>query len=337
MRDKIKNLIKLYWKRILIIGAFVILTIISLAIGALDVVNFKDLFAGNELSWKILWTSRVPRTLAIILSASGLSVAGLIMQSISRNKFMSPSTSGTTDAAALGVIIAFIALGDQPGIIQTIFAFLFALISTMAFMSVIKRLKIREIVYIPLIGIMYGGLIAAFTQILAYRFEALQMMQAIGLGGFAKIGSFATVYIIVVPLILSVIYSSRFSIIGMGEDFSKNLGLRYNRVVFVGLLLIALVSASSFVAVGQLPFIGLIIPNMTASFYGDNLKRSIIDVMFFGADFVLICDILSRVIIAPFEISVSLTISIIGGIIFVIYMIGGIRHGKQSQRAAQRK
>jgi iron complex transport system permease protein len=67
---------------------------------------------------------------------------------------------------------------------------------------------------------------------------------------------------------------------------------------------------------------------MTASFYGDNVKRSIVDIMFFGAVFVLMCDILSRLIIFPFEMSISLTISVIGGVIFMIYLIRGLRHGK---------
>jgi iron complex transport system permease protein len=301
-------------------------------IGAVTDVNFESLFRGDELMWSIMIHSRLPRTLAVVLAASGLSVAGLIMQAISRNKFMSPSTSGTTNAASLGMLIAYIALGTSPAIIQTIFAFVFALISTLLFTSVINKLKIREVVYIPLIGMMYGGLISAISTAIAYRYEAMQILNSFGLGSFARVGNFSVIYIITVPLFLSVLFSTKFSIIGMGEDFSKNLGVNYNKVVFFGLTLIALVSASSFVAVGGLPFIGLIIPNMTTSFYGDNLKRSIVDIMLFGADFVLICDIISRLVIFPFEISVSLTISVVGGIIFMIYLIRGIRHGKTKTR-----
>lgn len=313
------------WKRIVIIALFLAFVTASLMIGALSEVTLKALLNGDVTAWKVVWHSRVPRTAAIILSAAGLSVAGLIMQAISRNKFMSPSTSGTTDAAAFGILLAFIFLNEQSGFIQTLFAFIFAFLSTVLFTSVINRLKLREVAYVPLIGMMYGGLISALTTAVAYKFDVMQMMSAIGLGSFARIGDFSTIYIVIPQLIMAVLYSTKFSIIGMGEDFSKNLGLNYNRVVFLGLVIIALISASSFVAVGPLPFIGLIIPNMATTFYGDNLKKSIVDLMLFGSVFVLFCDIASRLVIYPYEISVSLTISVVGGVIFMIYLIRGLR------------
>jgi iron complex transport system permease protein len=321
-------LLRRHWKRILIVALFCALSFASLMIGSLSGVSFSALISGDEMAWRVLWHSRVPRTAAIILSAAGLSVAGLIMQAVSRNKFMSPSTSGTTDAAALGILISYIFLNQQPGFVQTIFAFAFALISTMLFTSVINRLKIREVVYIPLIGMMYGGLISALTTAIAYRFEVMQMMTAIGLGSFARLGDFSIVYIVILPLALAVSYATKFSIIGMGEDFSKNLGLNYNRVVFLGLVIISLISAATFVSVGPLPFIGLIIPNMATSFYGDNLKKSIVDLMLFGAAFVLLCDVISRLVIYPYEMSVSLTISVIGGAIFMAYLLRGIYGSK---------
>jgi len=329
----VKEFFKDNWKRIIIIVLFFGLCITSVMIGSLSGVTPSALISRDETAWDVLLYSRIPRTIAIILSAAGLSVAGLIMQAISRNKFMSPSTSGTTDAAAFGLLLSFIFLSSQPGIIQTIFAFVFALGSTLLFTSVINRLKIREAVYVPLLGMMYGGLISAVTIAVAYRFEVMQMMSAIGMGSFARLGNFTVVYIVAAPLFLSVIYASKFSIIGMGEDFAKNLGLHYNRVVFIGLVIVALISAATYVSVGHLPFIGLIIPNMATSFYGDNIKKSIFDLMIFGADFVLVCDIFSRLIIHPYEISVSLTISLVGGIIFMIYLWRGI-NGNKSRKTA---
>ena len=327
------NFFRRYWKRIAVIGLFVTLSVLSLMIGSSSSVTVSALINGDKTAWNVMINSRVPRTMAIVISAAGLSTAGLIMQAVSRNKFMSPSTSGTTDAAAFGLLLSFILLNHQPGIVQTLFAFIFALVSTLLFTSVINKLKIRETVYIPLIGMMYGGLISAITSVVAYRFNAMQMMAALGLGSFAKLGDFSIIYIVLIPLVLAVIYSAKFSIIGMGEDFSKNLGLNYNSVVFTGLAIISLISAATFVAVGSLPFVGLIIPNMATSFYGDNLKKSIFDLMLFGAVFVLICDIISRLVIYPFEMSVSLTISVMGGIIFMIYLLRGMYGGKKRRTA----
>jgi len=328
MRDS-KNFLLKNWKRITMVVLFITLTIASLMIGSFADVSFSSLWAGDEMARLVFWRSRVPRTAAIILSASGLSVGGLIMQAISKNKFMSPGTSGATDAAALGLLLAFIFLPPQSGVMQTLFAFVFALVATMLFVMVINKLKIREVVYIPLLGMMYGGLIAAVSTAIAFRFEAIQMLNAFNLASFARLGHFEMVYIVIIPLAFTVVYATKFSIIGLGADFAKNLGVNYDRVVFMGLVVISLVSAAVFVSVGPLPFVGLIIPNMATSFYGDNLKKSIFDLMMFGAVFVLICDITSRLVIYPFEMNVSVTVSVVGGIIFMIYLIRGMSGGKK--------
>ena len=273
--------------------------------------------------------SRVPRLFAVILSAASLSVAGLLMQAISRNKFMSPTTAGTTDAAALGMLIGVVFFGAAlSAIAQAVFAFVFALIATIIFTSVINSLKLREVVYIPLIGLLYGGMIGALSTAIAFRTELSPILAAFNMGSFARLGdSFTLVYVVIIPLVISVMFATKFSIIGLGEDFAKNLGVSYKRVVFLGLIIVALISASTFVAVGPLPFIGLIIPNMATSFYGDNLKKSIFDLMIFGATFVMLCDIISRLVIFPFEMNVTVTISVVGGVVFMIYLIKGMQGG----------
>jgi iron complex transport system permease protein len=320
-------------KRTAIILAFLAMTFVSLMIGVDPSVTPANLLRRHEGALRTFLASRLPRTMAVILSAAGLSAAGLIMQAISRNKFMSPSTSGATDAAALGVLLSYILLGRSSHALQTLFAFAAALASTLAFTRVINRLKLRDLAYVPLIGMMYGGVLSALSAVIAYRFDAMQILSSITLGSFARIGDFSTIYLIVPPLIVAAIYAAAFSIVGMGEDFSKNLGLAYNRVIFLGLLIIAVITAASFVAVGPLPFVGLIIPNIAARFYGDNIKKTIVDVMLLGAVFVLLCDIISRLAIFPYEMSVGFTIGIVGGLIFMILLIGMTNHGKTKRPA----
>ena len=327
-----------HWKRIIIISLFILLVFLSLEIGSMSDIGIMAAIRGDENARLVFVHSRVPRTVAVVLAAAGLSVAGLLMQAVSRNKFMSPTTAGTIDAAALGSLLSFIMLNQQSGWVQTLFAFLFALLSTLLFTAVINRLKIREVVYIPLLGMMYGGLILALSTALSFRFAevgAMEFLQQIYLGSFARLGDFRFVWIVSIPLILAVIFATKFSIIGLGADFAKNLGLNYNRVVMLALVIVALISASTFVSVGPLPFIGLIIPNMATSFYGDNLKKSIVDLMLFGAVFVLLCDILSRLVMFPFEMNVSVTISVVGGVVFMIYLLRGMYGRKLCRRKAK--
>ncbi|HIR93886.1 MAG TPA: iron chelate uptake ABC transporter family permease subunit [Candidatus Egerieimonas intestinavium] len=317
-----------FHKRLGLIFLFLLLLAVSLMLGVDQRVSLHNLLSADPSAWQIFLASRVPRTIAIVLTASGLSVSGLIMQSLSSNKFMSPSTSGTTDAAMLGVLLSFLLLGDQSHLIQMLFAFVFALASTMLFMGILGRIPLREAVYVPLIGMMYGGIIKALSNAVAYRTNALQTLSKIGLGTFNRFTSFAMLYLVLIPLVLAVLYATRFSIAGMGEDFSKGLGLHYKRTVFLGLCVIAVISAATFVTVGPISFVGLIIPNMVTAFYGDDVKKTIFDVMLLGTIFVLLCDIFSRLIIYPYEIAVSFTIGIIGGAIFLVILFRRVRYGK---------
>lgn len=107
----------------------------------------------------------------------------------------------------------------------------------------------------------------------------------------------------------------------MGESFSVNLGLKYKRVVNIGLIIVSLITSLVILTVGMLPFLGLIIPNIVSIYRGDNLKSSLPHTVLLGAVFVLFCDILGRIIIFPYEISIGLMVGIIGSGIFLFMLL----------------
>ena len=316
-----------YKRRFLLIFTFVVLVFVSLSIGVLDL-SFTNLLKGDNDAWQVLYVSRIPRTIAIILTASSLSIAGLIMQAISRNKFISPSTAGTTNAAVLGVLIGYLVMGNQPIILRSIFAFVFALVSTLIFMLMLKKIKFKNVIYVPLIGMMYGAMISSIATFIAHRYNALQFLNTIGIGGFSNkaVGSYELLYLVVPAIILAIIYATRFSIAGMGEDFAKNLGVKYGVVISVGLIIIAVISSVTFVMVGTLPFVGLIVPNLVSYYYGDHVKKTVVDIALFGSSFVLFNDILSRLIVFPYEVSISFTMGVTGALIFLIIIFRRMKH-----------
>jgi iron complex transport system permease protein len=314
-------------RRVWLVILFILLVVISLLVGVLDL-SLSDLLKGDSYAWNILWISRLPRTIAIILTASSLSIAGLIMQATSRNKFISPSTAGTTNAAILGVLIGYLIMGHQPVIVRSVFAFVFALFSTLIFMMMLKRIKFKNVIYVPLIGMMYGAMISSVATFIAHRYQALQFLNTIGIGGFSNkaIGSYELLYLVVPAIVLAWLYATRFSIVGMGDDFAKNLGVHYGFVISVGLIIIAIVSSITFVMVGTLPFVGLIVPNLVSYYYGDHVKKTVIDIALFGSTFVLLNDIISRIVVFPYEISISFTMGITGAVIFLIIIFRRVKH-----------
>lgn len=314
-------------KRLILILSFLILIILSLSIGVLKV-SISDLITGDPQAWEVIWVSRIPRTIAIILTASSLSIAGLIMQAISRNKFISPSTAGTTNAAVLGVLVGYLVMGNQPVVLRSLFAFVFALLSTFIFMFMLKKIKFKNVIYVPLIGMMYGAMISSIATFIAHRYNALQFLNTIGIGGFSNkaVGSYELLYLVIPAIILAVVYATRFSIAGMGEDFAKNLGLKYGVVISIGLIIIAVTSSITFVMVGMLPFVGLIVPNLVTHYYGDHVKKTVIDIALFGSSFVLLNDILSRLIVFPYEISISFTMGVTGALIFLVLIFRRMKY-----------
>lgn len=148
-------------KRILIF-LFVILSFISIFIGVHDI-GIMDIIKGNTDKLNILFLTRVPRLISIIIAAVAMSIAGVIMQQISNNKFVSPTTAATVDSAMFGVLISML-IFQKTTLIQKMFmGFIFALIGTFLFMTMLNKIKIKNIIFIPLVGIMLGNVIGSIT------------------------------------------------------------------------------------------------------------------------------------------------------------------------------
>ncbi|MFD0944012.1 ABC transporter permease [Savagea faecisuis] len=310
-------------KRYLVI-AVILLSFLSLFVGVsrispLDLLDFK-----SEQT-EIFLLSRVPRLIAILLAGAGMSIAGLIMQQLSRNKFVSPTTAGTLDATRLGILVSMLLFANASTIEKMLVAFAFALAGTLLFMQILDRIKFKDAIFIPLVGLMFGNILSSITTFFAYRANVIQNMSAWLQGDFSMImkGRYELLYISIPVLIIAYMYANRFTVAGMGEDFSKNLGLAYKRIVNIGLILVALITTTVVLTVGMIPFLGLIIPNIVSIFHGDHLQKTLPHTALLGAIFLLIADILGRVLIYPYEISISLMVGVIGSGIFLFLLFRG--------------
>lgn len=299
-----------------------VLSLTSLFIGLSDISPF-DLFRLTPLQAKVLSISRVPRLLSAVMAGSALGIAGLIMQRLTRNKFVSPTTAGTMDAARLGVLVALIAFPGAGMLEKTGLALGFALLGAFGFMRIVQRVKLRNVVLIPLIGLMFGNLVGAVATAVAYRFDLVQSLSIWLHGDFSMIlrGRYETLYVGAPLIVAAYVYADRFTIAGLGDGFAANLGLNYGRIVNAGLVIVAAVSAAVVLTVGSLPFLGLVAPNIVALYRGDNVKQNLLHVALIGAVLVLACDIVGRVVIYPYELSVGLTMGIVGSGVFLFMLL----------------
>ena len=308
-------------KKIHLIIMLIILSLVSIFLGAKNI-NIVDVLQGNSDALHLMAVSRFPRLISILVAGSAMSICGLIMQQISQNKFVSPTTGATIDSAQLGIVIAMILIPGATVMQKAIIAFVFSLAGTLMFMTFLRNLKVKNIVFVPLVGIMFGNIIGSITTYIGYEFDIMQNVGSWMQGNFSMIlkGNYELLYLAIPLMVLAFVYAHKFTVAGMGEDFATNLGLDYKKIVNLGLIIVSIVTVCVVITAGQIPYIGLIIPNIVSLYKGDNVHENIWDIALFGAIFVLICDIVARIMIYPYELSVGLTVGVIGSAIF-LYLI----------------
>ncbi|NVD41738.1 iron chelate uptake ABC transporter family permease subunit [Ensifer sp. HO-A22] len=278
--------------------------------------------------WLLIVESRVPRTLALMLAGTGLAVAGTIMQMLARNRFVEPSTAGTAESAALGMLMTMIFAPTLPVAGKMAVAALTALAGTALFLKILRQIPLRSVLMVPLVGIMLGGVISAVTTFVAYRYDMMQSMGTWMSGDFSGVlrGRYELLWIAFALTLIAYVTAARFTVIGMGEDIARNVGLDYNKVVTLGLCIVSMVTATVVATVGMVPFLGLIVPNIISLVVGDNLRRTLPLIAATGAGLVLACDIVGRMIIAPYEIPVGTVMGVIGSVVFLYLLLSRRTH-----------
>ena len=300
------------------------LALTSLAVGVSDV-SWNTLWSDSDddMVAQVLMYSRVPRTLALLLAGSAMAVAGLLMQMLARNHFVEPSTMGTVESATLGMLVTMLFMPQLPVLAKMGVAAVFALLGSALFLAVLSRIRLRSAWIVPLVGLILAGVIEAATNFIAYQFDMIQIVRAWANGDFSAIvdGRYEMLWISLVATVLACFAADRFTVAGLGESFATNLGLNYRALVWQGLVVVALVTACVVVTVGSIPFVGLIVPNIVRLLVGDNVRRNVLWVAVAGAGLTTACDLVGRLLIAPYEIPVGTVMGVVGSVLFLVILL----------------
>ncbi|MFC4736374.1 ABC transporter permease [Bacillus daqingensis] len=312
---------------------YVILLLCALSFASLFIgvssLSLFDLGQMTEEQKQIFWSSRFPRLVAIVMAGAGMAIAGLVMQQLTQNKFVSPTTAGTMDAARLGILVSMIGFAGASSLVRISVAVSFAVAGTFIFMFILERVKVKDKIFIPLVGLMFGNILGSITTFFAYRYDLIQNMSAWLQGNFATVisGQYELLWLVIPIVAFTYLYADRITVAGMGESFAKNVGLSYRTVVNLGLVLTAVMTSLIVLTVGMIPFLGLIVPNIVSIFRGDHMRKNLPYTALFGAVFVLICDLFGRTIIYPYEIPIGLTVGVIGSGLFLYLLLRRHRYG----------
>ncbi len=309
-------------RTIILTLTLIVIAGISVFVGVADI-SIADIISLNSDKLSLIMISRIPRTAALILAGVGMSISGVIMQQMTQNKFVAPTTAGTLEAAKMGLLMFLILIPTAGTGMKMLFAFLFTFAASVVFLGIVRRIRHRSVVFVPIVGLMFGGIIGSISTFFAVKLNIVQDTNAWMIGDFSGVlqGRYELIYLSLPAILITYLYANKFTVIGMGEDFSKNLGLNYKTVMNIGLFCVSLTVSSVVITAGVIPFLGLIVPNVVSLMFGDNLKKTLPYVALTGAIFLLISDIIGRIVIYPYEVPIGVTVSIIGAVIFLILIL----------------
>ena len=316
---------RLFWWGLGLIALIITLAITSLNVGASSMKLLHLFTQPDDRVTQLLFVSRWPRTLALILSGAALAVSGLILQMLARNRLVDTSLVGTTEAATLGLVVCSIIAPGMALWLKFSITTVFALLGTTLFLSILQRIPLRSALIVPLVGLVLAGVLYAASSLLAHQFELSQALRNWSSGDFSTIlrGRYELLWAAAAMTFLAMVLADRFTVIGMGQDFVANVGVNYGRLMALGVLLISMVSASVVITAGILPFIGLIVPNSVRLITGDNLRRAIPLVAGSGSALMLGADLVGRLLIHPYEVPSATLLSIVGSAVFLIVLLRG--------------
>ncbi|GAA1793810.1 ABC transporter permease [Leucobacter iarius] len=303
----------------LAIGVLVVagLLVLSLFTGVYDIAGGAD---GAEM----FAITRVPRTAALMLAGAAMAMSGLVMQLLTQNRFVEPTTTGTTEWAGLGLLLTMILAPQAPIAVRMLVAVVAAFVGTMVFFLFLRRVSLRSSLIVPIVGIMLGAVVGAVTTFIALQTDTLQNLGVWFAGSFTTVlrGQYELLWIVAIVAVAVFIAADRFTVAGLGQEVATGIGVDYQRVMLLGTVLIAVATGVVTVVVGNLPFLGLIVPNLVSLIRGDDLRSNLPWVCLTGIGIVTACDLIGRTIIMPFEVPVSLILGVVGAVVFVLLLVG---------------
>ncbi|WP_028648015.1 ABC transporter permease [Nocardiopsis sp. CNT312] len=308
----------------LLIGVTVVgaLLVLSLFTGVYDILGTDD---GGEM----FAITRVPRTIALVLAGASMAMSGLVMQLLTQNRFVEPTTTGTTEWAGLGLLTVMVLVPGASITTRMVGAVLAAFVGTMVFFLFLRGVTLRSSLIVPIVGIMLGAVVSAVSTFVALQTDMLQNLGVWFAGSFTSVlrGQYELLWIVALVAVAVFVVADRFTVAGLGEEISTNVGLNYNRVILLGTGLIAVATGVVTVVVGNLPFLGLIVPNVVSMMRGDDLRANLPWVCLLGIGIVTVCDLIGRTVIMPFEVPVSLILGVVGAAVFVLLLLRQRRRG----------
>lgn len=285
---------------------------------------FNSFLLSNEASFntRIIYELRMPRTLLAFLAGSGLAIAGLILQTVTRNPLADPYLFGISSGASFGVVLLMALAGISAGFMLSAAALLGSLLAMGLLILIAGRQQSAQVESMLLAGVALSFLFSAFTSLLLYWSDP-QAVAAIlfwTLGSFAR-AQWATLWLplLVITLCTFVMLSFRRQLNAMllGDESAITLGVRVQRFRILMLVLSSLITAVLVAMCGGIGFVGLMVPHIVRFFISQGSIAGLLVTSLVGGTFMVWVDVLSRSLLKNQELPVGVITAAIGSVFFL--------------------
>lgn len=312
----------------------IFITLVALSFGSSEVSLvdfFKSWFSGDtsNSAYNIIYFSRLPRVLGALLAGSALAVAGTIMQAVLQNPLASPNIIGINNGAGFFVLVTSVFFPGNPALLPMA-AFLGALVTALLIFALAMGRGSTKLSLV-LTGIAMSSILGAGMNVIMILFPDAYIGASSflvgGLGGVTMDSLQFAVSYIIIGLLLSILLRRDMNIIALGSNGAKALGMAVARTRFLLIATAAVLTGAAVSFAGLIGFVGLIVPHAIRFFIGSDHRLLVPASIFAGAGFVTLCDLVSRIVFAPYEVAVGILLSLTGGPFFIYLVIRNKRFG----------
>ena len=298
---------------------------------------YQSLLHGScsKESWNyIILNYRLPKAIVVILIGMGLSISGLLMQTLFRNPLAGPYVLGLSSGASLGVAVVLLGASLLPVTISEFFLSTYGIIIASSLGSFIVLLsvlviakRIRDTMAILIVGLMFGSLTSAIVGSLTY-FSSAEQLQKFTFWSLGNLGNLTWNSIVIlascvtIGIVLSVFSIKPLNALLLGENYARSLGINYNKTKYVILFTTSILAGSITAFVGPIAFIGLAVPHIAKLvFQTSNHKILFWSTLLFGALIMLICDSITQIPGTEIVLPINAITSIFGAPIVIWLLV----------------
>ena len=312
---------------------FCFLLNLSLGSVAIPLKAIANAFMGIEIkkTWEIiLWNFRLPKAITAVFVGAGLSIAGLMMQTLFRNPLAGPYVLGITSGASLGVALLIMGSSILPFALVTPYGLVIASAVGSALVLWIVlwvSQKIKDTMSILIVGLMFGSFTSAIVSILAFfsSAEEIQKYTFWAMGSLSNLSNDSLLLLVAtvtLGLLASLFTLKSLNVLLLGEQYAKSMGMPFQKIRWVVILATGLLAGSITAFAGPIAFVGLAVPHLARLLFQTSQHIPLfIASLLIGAILMLICDIIAQVPGSDYTLPINAITSLIGAPIVIWLLI----------------